>query len=719
MGKLSGRLGSVVSAAIAAGLAAAIESWHVLTADGFDARPFDLGSACLVWGLAYPAAFLLAGSIRLVAALSVATGPARGWWRDLAAGDGARSVAVWRAVLGSAAVITLGAACALAVAGIHQRYGDRASAPFAVLVAVVVVLLAVAVLVAAIAADRRLAPRIASSPGWQACLRGRRLAVVGVGAAVAACATPLVALRVAVPAVSIGGALAVAAVPALVAACHAVRLDSRRGARSAAAVLMTGWIGCLWLVSSSSHARSSALIHGEISRVTLRVLWSLADRDGDGYPGASVGGADCDDADPRIGPRGHDLPGNGVDENCSGADALTRASGVPEPAAPAASTPRPNILLISVDALRADRLGAWGYPRPTSPSLDRLAAGSARFEWTFTSSPTTRRAIPSLFTGRHGSSIEWSQSRRPRALAELLAEAGYDTAAITCCRRFALAERELTGFRMLDTVADETGRRQRGEDSAEVVASRAAAWLRSRAATEQPFLLWLHFYDPHMPYLPPERRNEFGSAESDRYDAEIRYTDRHIGAVLDELAARGLADRTVVVVTADHGEELGEHGIRFHARSLFNPVVRVPLIVRVPGAPPRQVATPVSLVDVMPTILSLAGVAQPPGISGRSLAEAIVGDGRLPDRPVVIELAPDRQIERDMVGLVAGGWKLVWDRDANAWSLYSLAADPQDRHDRAASEPAVVARLRAQLRERLDVDLGPRRITRTGTAARR
>ncbi len=171
-------------------------------------------------------------------------------------------------------------------------------------------------------------------------------------------------------------------------------------------------------------------------------------------------------------------------------------------------------------------------------------------------------------------------------------------------------------------------------------------------------------------------------------------------AALDE---RGLASRTIVVVLADHGEEFDEHGLRTHGRSLFNQAARIPLLVRLPHATgPRVVATPVSIVDIMPTLLDLVGVDGPGGMNGQSLAVVICGQADAPERPVLMEITPQENVDRDMIGVASGPWKVIWDREANAWSLFSLANDPDDRNDLALAQPDRLEAMRKQLFETID-----------------
>lgn len=458
----------------------------------------------------------------------------------------------------------------------------------------------------------------------------------------------------------------------------------------------------------SSGARRAALEHGALGRGTLRLVLTLGDRDGDGHAARWAGGADCDDGESSRHPLARERPGDGRDDNCNGVEAASAvheasAAAVPAGNGAGAAAVRANFLLISIDALRADHLGAWGYPRPTSPHLDALAARGVRFSWAMTSCPATRCAMPALMTGRYASTIDPRQP--PQTVAAALHAAGWRTAAITCCDRF-FDSVELTGFGEVDPAAHSARLARPGQSNADLVVAAAERWLERRDAA--PFFLWLHLYDPHHPYWAPEQPLQFGERDVDRYDAELRYTDARLGELWRALERLGLADSTIVAVTSDHGEEFGEHGLRFHSRSLYHQAVRIPLVWYLPGAlgggASRVIDTPVSLVDVAPTLLELAGVAPLRGQNGRSLAAALRG-GEAPARPVLVELLPDRQIQRNLIALVWEGWKVIWDREVDAWSLYSLD-DPADRRDVASGQRARLVELQRRLAEQVDAELG-------------
>lgn len=666
-------------------------------------------SSALAAGAALPlllallAVLAAAGRLRLVA----------DWRRALVAGGAARAVLLWRALLVLGAALLL-AQVSFQVASItYQRYPAREAALFGSLIAAAVTALAALVLFAALAADRQLAPRIRASPRAAAAADHCGLLLALLALAALSVAVPHALLDTALPALHPSVSLGVCLIPLVIAALRLLRIGSRRRERAAAAVLAAAIALGLAVVPSSASARLHVTSLGLASRTAMSALLRsrFADQDGDGYPGPAAGGADCDDGRAGASPLAIDVAGNGIDENCTGADA-DPAQVAQRLAARPASDPaaaRHNILLVSIDAVRPDHAGAWGYRRPTTPNLDRMAARATRFAWAFTSVPTTRPAITSLLTGRHPSTFHWIRRLKllwkesaAVGLAEALADAGYDTAAIACCERFERAENELAGLAAIDASPIARLAASPGQANSDAVARGAVRWLRHRRSS-RPFFLWMHLIDPHAPYQVPAGGRRFGDRTLDLYDAEIHFADRSLGTVLAALDELHLDSSTIVAVVSDHGEEFAEHGVRFHSRSLFNQVARIVFVLRVPGAAPRVVETPVSIVDVMPTLLELVGVDGPGGMNGRSLAAAVRGEDSRP-RPVFIEVYPMENVERNLAAVVDGGWKLIWDREANAWSLFSLG-DPDDREDRAAAEPVRVAAMRALLLATIDREL--------------
>jgi len=224
---------------------------------------------------------------------------------------------------------------------------------------------------------------------------------------------------------------------------------------------------------------------------------------------------------------------------------------------------------------------------------------------------------------------------------------------------------------------------------------RAEAWLDARDKSK-PFLLWLHYMEPHSPYDARDEASK-GASEDARYESELRYVDREIGRLLDGLRTRGGYDDTIVVLFGDHGEEFGEHGGRFHGTSVYEEQVRVPLCVRAPkrsGVVARaDVETVVSLLDVAPTLLDVLGVASPAPMMGRSLRPALLGEP-LETRPVFMECS---RFGRSHSAVVEWPYKMIVDPSVRTTELYDLAQDPGERDNLLERDPAEARRLMSLL----------------------
>jgi arylsulfatase A-like enzyme len=409
---------------------------------------------------------------------------------------------------------------------------------------------------------------------------------------------------------------------------------------------------------------------------------------------------------------------------------------------------RPDIVLVSIDSLRPDHLGSYGYARDTSPRIDALAAAGARFATATSSTSWTLPAHAALFTGLHDATHGLSSDGLRLAdehvtLAEVLRDAGWRTAGFfggpylhpafglaqgfdvyqSCMTRLAddLPEGELRAeaLRGAETAhADVTGPRLLAE---------AERWLAT--LDEAPFFLFLHLWDVHYDYIPPPGYAERfdpdyagpltgvgmfhdptvrkGMDPRDLahlvalYDGEIRWTDEVLGRVLDGLDRRGRLADAIVVVTADHGEEFFEHGGKGHRRTLFEEVVRVPLVVRWPGRVEagRVIEAPVRLVDVMPTLLALAGAELPVAVQGRDLGPLLRGE-TLPEAPALLDL---RRPRRHLRGLRSAERKLVSDARGRAL-LFDLARDPGEVRPLRARE--AVAEAQRELDGRLEAAQG-------------
>lgn len=382
-----------------------------------------------------------------------------------------------------------------------------------------------------------------------------------------------------------------------------------------------------------------------------------------------------------------------------------------EAAAPRTAGRRPNILLIGFDTLRADALGAWGRSPSLTPSLDRLAEQSDVWLEAFSTFNVTNPSFASILTGLYGKSHGVYDLRTPlpasaTTLAELLAGAGYDTLALISASHLGNHSSGLgQGFAEVRTAGEHY--------AAEMPTDMTMDWLADRAGKPAPFFVWLHLFDPHTPHTPPQpyalgfrpaaaaglspvrawipfRQPEpRGFVEPvlggnrDLYDGEVAYLDRQVGRLLGFLESRGLLADTLVAVVADHGENLGEHGIRFRHVGLFDTTTHVPLMIRWPGPDRegRRLSGLVQTHDLFPTLLAAAGL-QPPRQEGTDLRD-LTGEGRPGRRAVFSEhagrLAVSVRTRGHRYGLNQGSDRFL----PEGPYLYDLAADPGETENLA------------------------------------
>jgi choline-sulfatase len=372
--------------------------------------------------------------------------------------------------------------------------------------------------------------------------------------------------------------------------------------------------------------------------------------------------------------------------------------GAPSPPLGSRASAGANVLLITIDTLRRDRLGAYGSTAGLTPVLDALAGDGTRFTHAYSHVPLTLPAHASILTGqvpaRHGLHVNGSSPLPDDVptMATVLKAAGYRTGAFVGAfvldARFGLSR----GFDEYDDRYPQGGgptfafAERRGAD----VVQAAAHWIES-SGSGVPWFAWVHLFDPHAPYEAPA---EYRTAGRHPYDAEVAYTDAMVGRLLDRLRQGAALARTLIIVTADHGESLGEHGETTHGLFAYDSTLAVPLIVRGAGAGRGVVAAEVGHADLLPTLADMVGVAAPPALDGVPLT-------RTPDpgRRLYFE-ALDAALTRGWAplrGVVAGGWKFI---DLPVPELYDLTADPLEAHNMAAREPARASALADEVRTR-------------------
>jgi len=407
--------------------------------------------------------------------------------------------------------------------------------------------------------------------------------------------------------------------------------------------------------------------------------------------------------------------------------------------APQILEPRPrrgahNLLIVSLDTLRADHVGAYGCDLPTTPNLDRIAAGGTLFEHVTATYPSTPGSHMSMMTGvypnAHGviGPLDTLAADVP-TLAEVLAARGWQTGAVTEDGMLVAGSGFQRGFAYYRenkgaSIWDATGQ-------VDVTFANGLRWLE--AHRDEKFFLFLHTYQVHEPYSPPPEFDRFRTYRDgdhevpitdatprpirDRhaYAGEALYTDHEIGRLMAGFDALGLADRTLVVFVSDHGEEFAEHGWKGHDETLYEEVLHVPLILRAPGLVPAGVRVPrqASLVDLAPTLLELLGVTPPRDIHGRSLVPYLSQPKRGDDEVVFAELVKRRKGKR-LVMARSGMRKWIWHEPPTPpTEVYDLATDPGEK--RNLPTPELLAEGEA-LRRRYEA-LGKGATLRPGPAA--
>lgn len=456
----------------------------------------------------------------------------------------------------------------------------------------------------------------------------------------------------------------------------------------------------------SADANLASLWATPITDQSIATLRGLTDFDGDGFSGL-LGGGDCAPLDPEVHPGAVEVADNGIDDNCADGDG--HAAGF-DPAAtpvPATASPR-SVLLVTVETLRADHMGLYGYGRDTTPALRRLATGARVYDRAFTAGAWTSIAIPTLLRGVHARRLSWrpfAETNKGRlipagetatldpdergvqtfmlpddtvpTLAWWLQRRGMATLAVVDDRFSELLDPAVGTASGFETFVDADV--IRGRDPDDLVVDLALATLAEVPAGRR-FFLWVHLFGPHSPNTVHDGVPSFGEGLTDGYDHEIRFVDEQIGRLVDGVLQRDPA--VVWIVTADHGEVLHERD-RMHGFDLSEPVIRVPLVVGGTALPPGREAATVSTVDLVPTVLAATDTPAPTYLDGIDLQRGSSAIGRV----VLVDTWHrrfDGALLFDQVGATDGAIEMVLEITKNAWALAELGGGTRTAEQIAA-----------------------------------
>lgn len=597
---------------------------------------------------------------------------------------------------------------------------------------------------------RRIAPAVPRPSGIPAMVVLLALALLGAFALAAF----VIFTRLDWRALRLGALLSLAALPLLMLLFATVlaRLANERPAPIALGALIGAVVAIALPFVSMRGAPSEAVSRAVIDQSWIggrgvALLRGFSDADGDGES-AFFGGPDCDDSNPNVYSGAEEIPGNGIDDNCLGGDGKLDETAAPTPdgdggkdGSGSAPAPAPtalrdgafdgNVLIIFVDTLRYDKLGFAGYKRDgksLSPRLDALAAQSVVFENAFAQAPNTPRSVPSFLGSRYPSKIKFEKefvdyptvSDENELLFETLKAAGFTTAAVTSHFYFCDQVKDptqCTGFKKPKHSNIRQGVDEWDNDgavdvgpsnkdiSAPRIVPRALAKIAEYAKADKRFAMMVHLAEPHSSYMEHEGWpiTERGTAGLEqKYDYEIAFMDGWIGKLLDGLDEHKLSDKTMVIVIADHGEAFGVHSVAgkkmfFHGQTLYNELIHVPFMFRLPKVEHRVVSEVVQLIDMAPTIVDAVGGSAPKSWQGRSLADAFAGKPLEP-RPVYAELMPAPAWDHDARAMITadGTYKVYFRKSDRLWEIYDLKKDPQETKNLADSLPNA-AELKAQL----------------------
>jgi choline-sulfatase len=493
------------------------------------------------------------------------------------------------------------------------------------------------------------------------------------------------------------------------------RPRQRRTALAIAAAACALHVMTLWRWGADLETKYVAITASPALDHLIKLVRTVNDLDRDGF-GSVLGENDCAPLDRSVHPGAPDLPDDGIDQNCDGRDFSLRPSAAP--GGPVLPIPEPfkrsdwNILLITVDTVRYDHTSFGGYKdgpknRDTTPRLAELVKRSTSFTFCNAPSAGTMASIPAMLTSKFfhsGLALDENlpPGRPPKiklentTLPEIMKRAGYRTGVIG-------SHHYWNDWGLDQGVDDYDNSIGKSSDPYIVAADRVTdhtlAWISRQQGRK--WFLWAHYIDPHGRYVAHPDVIDYGSTELDLYDAELRWTDQQLGRLFDELVRLPSNDRTIIIITSDHGESMGEHNVPpgTHGTALYRELLHVPLIIYVPNNQPHLIDGAVTPLDIVPTVAELTGIdVSDLSFEGKSLVPQIFYGKQDLERIVFAETnapAPQR-------AAISHSHKLIHHLHSNLYELYELQEDPWEKRNIAASNPPAMTLMKTALESWLE-----------------
>jgi arylsulfatase A-like enzyme len=485
----------------------------------------------------------------------------------------------------------------------------------------------------------------------------------------------------------------------------------RRGLALAFAAVAGGLsFATLWKWGADLETKYVAITASPALDDLIKIVRAANDLDRDGF-GSVLGENDCQPLDRKVHPGAADLPDDRIDQNCDGRDFTLRASATPTgPTLPIPDQFKRsdwNILLITIDTVRYDQTSFGGYKegpkhRDTTPRLAELVKKSALFTFANAPSAGTMASIPAILTSKFfHSGLALDENLPPgtppkikpenTTLPEIMKRGGYKTGVVA-------SHHYWNDWGLDQGVDDYDNSIGHTTDpflvAADKVTDHTLAWISRQQGHK--WFLWTHYIDPHGRYVAHPDVIDYGTSEPDLYTAELRWTDQQLGRLLDELVRLPSNDRTIIIITSDHGESMGEHGIPpgTHGTALYRELLHVPLIFYVPNNQPRAIGGAVTPLDIVPTVAELAGIdTKDLSFEGKSLVPQIFYGKEDHERIVFSETnapSPER-------AAVSEAFKLIYYLHSNIYELYDLKADPWEKANIAPKHPPQMSVMKSAL----------------------